>query len=93
MAPSGTAEICRLDTELDRLVAQPAPDLTSLLRIGTDVAGALLVAAGDNPQRLRSEPASACNARWLVRSTTVWPSPRSATPDARRVATTAVTVT
>ena len=25
---------------------------------------------------------AACNARWLVRSTTVWPSPRSATPDA-----------
>jgi transposase len=50
-----TAEICRLDTELDRLVAQTAPDLTSLLGVGTDVAGALLVAAGDNPQRLRSE--------------------------------------
>jgi transposase len=49
------AEIRRLDAELDRLVAQAAPRLTALLGVGTDVAGALLVAAGDNPQRLRSE--------------------------------------
>jgi transposase len=34
---------------------QVAPQLTALLGVGTDVAGALLVAAGDNPQRLRSE--------------------------------------
>jgi transposase len=49
------AEVGRLDTELDRLVAQTAPQLTALLGVGTDVAGALLVAAGDNPQRLGSE--------------------------------------
>jgi transposase len=49
------AEVGRLDAELDRLVAQAAPALTALLGVGTDVAGALLVAAGDNPQRLRSE--------------------------------------
>ena len=49
------AEIGRLDGVLDRLVAQAAPQLTALCGVGTDVAGALLVAAGDNPQRLRSE--------------------------------------
>jgi transposase len=49
------AEVGRLDAELDRLVAQAAPALIELLGVGTDVAGALLVAAGDNPQRLRSE--------------------------------------
>jgi transposase len=49
------AEVGRLDAELDRLVAQAAPQLTALLGVGTDVAGALLVAAGGNPQRLRSE--------------------------------------
>jgi transposase len=49
------AEIGRLDTELDRLVGQTAPQLTALVGVGTDVAGALLVAAGDNPQRLGSE--------------------------------------
>jgi transposase len=49
------AEVGRLDAELDRLVAQAAPGLLALLGGGTDVAGALLVAAGDNPQRLRSE--------------------------------------
>jgi hypothetical protein len=49
------AEVGRLDGELDRLVAQAAPQLTALLEVGTDVAGALLVTAGDSPQRLRSE--------------------------------------
>jgi transposase len=49
------AEIGRLDAELDRLVAQAAPQLIALPGVGTDVAGALLVAAGDNPQRLRGE--------------------------------------
>ncbi len=49
------AEVGRLDGELDRLVAQAAPQLTALLGVGTDVAGALPVAASDNPQRLRSE--------------------------------------
>jgi transposase len=48
-------EITELDVQLDRLVAQVAPELVSLAGIGTDHAAALLIVAGDNPQRLRSE--------------------------------------
>jgi transposase len=36
-------------------VAQAAPELVSLPGIGTDNAATLLIVAGDNPQRLRSE--------------------------------------
>src|SRR5262245_28638576 len=48
-------EIKALTAELDRLTATAAPELVALFGIGQDNAGALLVAAGDNPQRLRSE--------------------------------------
>jgi transposase len=48
-------EIAELDTHLDRMVAQTAPELISLPGIGTDNAATLLIVAGDNPQRLRSE--------------------------------------
>ena len=48
-------EIAELDAHLDRLVAQAAPELVSLPGIGTDSAATLLIVAGDNPQRLRSE--------------------------------------
>jgi len=48
-------EIAELETHLDRLVAQAAPGLVSLAGIGTDNAATLLVVAGDNPDRLRSE--------------------------------------
>jgi transposase len=48
-------EIDELDTHLDRLVGQVAEELVSLPGIGTDHAATLLVVAGDNPQRLRSE--------------------------------------
>jgi transposase len=54
-----SAEIEALDTQLDRLVATAAPDLLAVKGVGTDIAGALLVAAGDNPDRLRSEAAFA----------------------------------
>lgn len=50
-------EIDRLGLHLDRLVAEVAPDLVVLNGVGTDVAGQLLVTAGDNPGRLRSEAA------------------------------------
>ena len=49
------AEIVELDAHLDRLVAQAAPELVSLPGIGTGNAATLLIVAGDNPQRLRSE--------------------------------------
>jgi transposase len=48
-------EIAELDAHLERLVAQAAPGLVSLPGIGTDNAATLLIVAGDNPQRLRSE--------------------------------------
>jgi transposase len=50
-------EVARLDAELDRLTAQAAPRLRQLCGVGPEIAGALLVAAGDNPGRLRSEAA------------------------------------
>jgi transposase len=53
------AEIALLDQQLDRLVATAAPSLVALFGVGTDSAGALLVAAGDNPQRLHCEAALA----------------------------------
>jgi transposase len=48
-------EIAELDAHLGRLVAQVAPELVSLPGIGTDSAATLLIVAGDNPQRLKSE--------------------------------------
>jgi transposase len=50
-----SAEIEELDAQLDRLVAQVAPELVFLAGIGTENAATLLTVAGDNPQRLRSE--------------------------------------
>jgi transposase len=50
-----SAELAKLEAHLDRLVAQAAPELISLPGIGTDNAATLLIVAGDNPQRLRSE--------------------------------------
>jgi transposase len=48
-----------LDGELRRLTAEAAPKLCAVMGVGVDVAGALLVAAGDNPERVRSETAFA----------------------------------
>jgi len=52
-----TAEIKPLTAELDRLTSKAAPKLVALFGVGQDSAGALLVAAGDNPGRLRSDAA------------------------------------
>jgi transposase len=54
-----SAEVGTLDRDLARLVAAAAPALCALKGVGTDVAGAVLVAAGDHPERLRSEGAFA----------------------------------
>jgi transposase len=51
------AELAAVDAELDRLTAQAAPRLGRLCGVGPEIAGALLVAAGDNPGRLGSEAA------------------------------------
>ena len=53
------AELDQLDTHLQTLVAAAAPTLVALPGVGVDTAGQLLVTAGDNPQRLRSEAAFA----------------------------------
>ena len=49
------AEIHQLDSQLESLVTTAAPSLLELPGVGIDTAGALLVAAGDNPDRLASE--------------------------------------
>ena len=48
-------EVVRIDELLAELVAATAPGLLVLHGVGVDGAAALLVAAGDNPERLRSE--------------------------------------
>ena len=53
------AELDQLHTQLQALVTATAPSLVALPRIGVETAGQLLVTAGDNPQRLRSEAAFA----------------------------------
>ena len=52
-------EITELDAILKPLVKETAPELVATIGIGTDAASALLVAAGDNPERLRNEAAFA----------------------------------
>jgi transposase len=48
-------EVSLLDRELENLVKMAAPGLVALRGVGVDVAGALLVAAGDNPERIADE--------------------------------------
>jgi transposase len=48
-------EVKEIDRMLKTLVAETAPELCGIDGVGTDVASALLVAAGDNPERLKSE--------------------------------------
>ncbi len=48
-------QMARLTGLLGPLVAATAPALVASYGVGTDSAGALLVAAGDNPDRLRNE--------------------------------------
>ena len=48
-------EVKEIDRLLKTLVAETAPELCAIDGVGTDVASAILVAAGDNPERLKSE--------------------------------------
>jgi transposase len=50
-------EIAAVEAQLTRLVAEVAGALAAVKGVGPDTATALLVAAGDNPERLRSEGA------------------------------------
>jgi transposase len=52
-------EISELGEQLDRLVAETAPELLAVKGLGTDTAVSLMNAAGDNPERLKSEAAFA----------------------------------
>ncbi len=53
------AEAARLDRELETLVRRTAPSLLDVYGVGINTAAILLVAAGDNPHRLKSEAAFA----------------------------------
>jgi transposase len=53
------ADAKHLDDVLDTLVRRRAPSLLEIYGVGTHTAAILLVAAGDNPHRLRSEAAFA----------------------------------
>lgn len=50
-------ELVRLDARLAELVADTAPNLLALHGVGVTGAATLLTAAGDNPDRIRSEAA------------------------------------
>jgi transposase len=54
-----TAEITDLDRYLTRLINEAAPELIAIKGLGPHTSAALLIAAGDNPERLRSESAFA----------------------------------
>ena len=49
------AEIADINALIEPLVTETAPDLVACHGVGPDTASALLIAAGDNPERLRSE--------------------------------------
>lgn len=50
-----TAEIAESDRELGVLLGQAAPELLAVFGVGPEVAATLLVTAGDNRERLRSD--------------------------------------
>jgi transposase len=50
-------EIAELDQRIEALLVITAPELLSRFGVGPDTAAALLVSAGDNPERLHSEAA------------------------------------
>jgi transposase len=54
-----TAEITALETQISQLIAKHAAPLLALFGVGADSASALLLAAGDNPERLHCEAAFA----------------------------------
>lgn len=50
-------EISQLDARITPLLESHAPELLNVYGVGIDTAATLLVTAGDNPERLRSEAA------------------------------------
>ena len=63
-------EIAEADRDLSRLIGRTAPDLIAQHGVGPEIAGQLLITAGDNPDRLRSEAsfAALCGASPLPAS-------------------------
>jgi transposase len=51
------AELAELDQRIETLLVATVPDLLDLFGVGPDTAAALVMAAGDNPERLHSEAA------------------------------------
>jgi transposase len=52
-------EIAKLEEQIERLVREASPNLVALDGVGSDTAASLMIVAGDNPDRLRSEAAFA----------------------------------
>jgi transposase len=52
-------EIAELEEQIERLVREASPNLVALDGVGSDTAASLMIVAGDNPDRLRSEAAFA----------------------------------
>ena len=52
-------ELAALDERIEVLLEATAPELLGLFGVGSDTAAALVMAAGDNPERLHSEAAFA----------------------------------
>ena len=50
-------ELAELVAQIEALLLRHCPDLLGLFGVGPDTAAALVVCAGDNPERLHSEPA------------------------------------
>jgi transposase len=51
------SELGELDTRIETLLVATVPDLLDLFGVGPDTAAGLVMAAGDNPERLHSEGA------------------------------------
>ena len=51
------AELVALDAQIEPLVKAAAPALVNIYGVGIDTAAELLIAAGDNPERIRNEAA------------------------------------
>jgi len=54
-----TAELKAIDAELARIITETAPALLQAFCVGPDTAATLLITAGNNPERLKSEAAFA----------------------------------
>jgi len=52
-------EVSGLEEQIERLVKEASPELVALEGVGPDTAATLMIVAGDNPKRLRSEAAFA----------------------------------